>query len=102
MTILSQVFKRRRMKKFIVERTIPGAGAMTQSELAAITKKSTQVANDLDKPYHWIQSYVTDDKVFCVHIAPDKETVLKHSAMTSIPADNVYKVCSVIDPSTGG
>ena len=90
------------MKKFIVERTIPGAGAMTQKELTQITRKSSAVAHEIDKPYHWVQSFVTEDKIFCVHIAPDKETVLKHSEIGSFPVDAVYEVCNVIDPSTGG
>jgi hypothetical protein len=88
------------MKKFIIERTIPGIGEMTREELSEIAQKSNAVLRDFNTSYHWLHSYVAGDKLFCVHIAPDKETVLKHSAMGCFPVDQVYEVQSVIDPTT--
>ena len=89
------------MKKFIIERTIPGAGALTPEELAEIAKKSNAAIGDLGKSYHWVHTYVTDDKLFCVHVAQDKETILKHSALGCFPVDKVYEVHETIDPCTG-
>jgi hypothetical protein len=90
------------MKKFIIERSIPGAGSMTQTELVEIAKKSNAVISELGKPYHWLQTFVTEDKLFCVHVAADKETVLKHGAMGCFPVDRIYEVRDVIDASTAG
>jgi len=73
---------------------------MTASDLSEITKKSLAVGAELDKPYHWIHSYVVEDKIFCVHVAPDMETIMKHSAMACFPIDRVYEVKHMIDPST--
>ena len=90
------------MKKFIIERNIPGAGSFTHADLVEIAKKSNAVARELNTDYHWIQTYVTEDKLFCVHIAPDEETVRKHAAMGCFPVDKVYEVATIIDPSTAG
>jgi hypothetical protein len=73
---------------------------MSQEELAEICQKSNAVIRDLNKPYHWIHSYVAGDKLFCVHIAPDMETVIKHSDLGCFPVDKVYEVQEVIDPTT--
>ncbi len=61
------------MKKFVVERNLPGAGNLSSEELQAISKTSCEVINLLDKPYYWIQSFVTDDKIYCIHIAENEE-----------------------------
>ncbi len=90
------------MKKYVVERTIPGAGQMTPAELTEIAKKSNAVIGELGKPYHWLHSYVVDDKIFCVHIAPDEETIRKHAALGCFPVDKVYEVKTIIDPTTAG
>jgi hypothetical protein len=88
------------MKKFIIERKLPGAGKLTPSELKAIALKSTDVINALDAPYHWIETYVTDNKLYCIHIAPDLETVMEHSLQGGFPADYVAEVRGMIDPTT--
>ncbi len=74
---------------------------MQPEELSEIAKKSSAAIKDLGKPYHWVQTYITDGKLFCIHIAPDLETVLKHSALGCFPVDHVYEVQHIIDASTG-
>jgi hypothetical protein len=88
------------MKKFIIERDIPGAGKLTPAELKAIAKKSCEVVSNLDAPYHWIETFVTDNKLYCVHIAPDRETVLEHACQGGFPVDNIAEVRSMMDPTT--
>ncbi|AYB31834.1 DUF4242 domain-containing protein [Chryseolinea soli] len=88
------------MKKFIIERELPGAGKLTPSELKAIATKSCDVVDNLEAPYHWIQTFVTDNKLYCVHIAPDRETVLEHARQGGFPADKVSEVRSIMDPTT--
>jgi hypothetical protein len=88
------------MKKFIIERDLPGAGKLSTAELKAIAQTSCSVVENLDKPYHWIQTFVTDNKLYCVHIAPDKETVLEHAKQGGFPANSVVEVRSIMDPTT--
>ena len=88
------------MKKYVIERTVPNAGALSKEELAEITKVSIQAINDLGKQYHWIETFVVEDKLFCVHIAPDEETVREHSALGCFPIDRIYEVKSMIDPTS--
>lgn len=90
------------MKKFIVEREIPGLSKLSQEELQAITRKSNGVLDEMNAPYHWMQSFVTDDKMYCLHIAPDEETVREHARRGGFPADRVVEVKSFIDPTTTG
>ncbi|HEY5747904.1 MAG TPA: DUF4242 domain-containing protein [Chryseolinea sp.] len=88
------------MKKFIIERELPGAGKLTASELQAIATKSCEVVDNLEAQYHWIQTFVTDNKLYCVHIAPDRETVLEHARQGGFPANEVSEVRSIMDPTT--
>ena len=88
------------MKKFIIERELPGAGKLTQEELKSIAIKSCDVVNGLDKPYHWLETFVTDNKLYCVHIAPDAETVIEHAKRGGFPANKVSEVKSIMDPTT--
>jgi hypothetical protein len=88
------------MKKFIIERDLPGAGKLTAKELKAIAEKSCSVVNNLEEPYHWIQTFVTDNKLYCVHIAPDKETVMEHARQGGFPVDHIAEVKSIMDPTT--
>ena len=87
------------MKKFIIERSIPGAGEFSKEDLAEIAKKSNAVAFELGIPYHWIHTYITKDKFFCVHVAPDMETVIKHAHMGCFPIDHIYEVEAMFDSS---
>ena len=89
------------MPKFVIERELPGAGKLSSAELHDISAKSNQVISDLGPDIHWLHSYVTDDKLFCVYIAPDEDIIFEHARCGGFPADKVLKVSTVIDPSTG-
>ena len=88
------------MPKFVIERELPGAGKLSLAELQGISKKSCAVLQELGPHVQWIQSYVTDDKIYCVYIAPDEAAVRKHAEMGGFPANSVSEVRSVIDPTT--
>jgi hypothetical protein len=86
--------------KYLIEREIPGAGALPASELRAISQKSCGVLAQLGTRIQWIESYVTDDKIYCVYIAPNEELVREHAAMGGFPANSVARVRAMIDPTT--
>jgi hypothetical protein len=88
------------MPKFIIERSIPGAGKLTAEQLQGISQKSCGVLNQLGPKIQWVQSFVTDDKIYCVYIAPNAELVQEHARQGGFPADSVAKVMTVIDPTT--
>jgi len=88
------------MPKFIIEREIPGAGKLTPAELQGISQKSCGVLMALGPQIQWIESYVTDDKVYCVYIAPDEATVREHAKQGGFPANRISEVRGVIDPTT--
>ena len=89
------------MPKFVIERNIPGAGALTQEQIAGISKTSCSVLNTLGPQIQWVESYVTDDKIYCIYIAPDEATVRHHATLGGWPADSVLQVRKVIDPAAG-
>jgi hypothetical protein len=89
------------MPKFMIERELPGAGNLTSAELQAISQKSNQVIGTLGPEIRWLQSYVTDDKIYCVYVAPDEDIILEHARCGGFPANTVTRVSTVIDPSTG-
>ena len=88
------------MPKYVIEREIPGAGKLSDKELNAISQKSCKVLNGMKGSAQWVQSYVTDDKVYCVYIAPDEEAVREHARQGGFPANRIARVRSVIDPTT--
>ncbi|MBO9664443.1 DUF4242 domain-containing protein [Dokdonella sp.] len=88
------------MPKYVIERDIPGAGRLTAQELQAISQKSCGVLRDMGPQVQWLQSYVTDDKIYCVYIAPDEASVREHAAQGGFPANSVARVRAVIDPTT--
>jgi len=88
------------MPKFMIERDIPGAGKLAPQELQAISQKSLGVLKELGPQIQWVQSYVTDDKVYCVYVAPNEEAVRKHAQLGGFPANRISQVRSVIDPTT--
>ena len=88
------------MPKYVIEREIPGAGAIPAADLQAISQKSCSVLQGLGPQIQWVQSYVTDDKIYCIYIAPDKETVLEHAKQGGFPANSVAEVRTMIDPTT--
>jgi len=89
------------MPKYVIERTAPGAGAMSPSQLHDISCKSNDVLAKMAPRVQWQQSYVTDDKIYCVYIAEDANAVREHATVGGFPADSVALVSAVIDPSTG-
>ena len=88
------------MPKFVIEREIPGAGALSPQELQAISQASCGVLRDLGPSIQWLHSYVTDDKVYCVYIAPNEELVREHAHKGGFPANRISEIRSVIDPTT--
>jgi len=90
------------MKRFIIERKLPGAGDMTPEEIKAISKTSVDVITAMGKAYSWVQSFVTDDKIYCIHIAENKEDIRTHARCGNIPVNSIEEIKSVIDPSTAG
>ncbi len=88
------------MPKFVIEREIPGAGKLTPADLHAISQKSCGVLNQMGPKIQWVQSFVTDDKIYCIYIAPDADTVRQHANAGGFPANSVVQVRAVIDPTT--
>jgi hypothetical protein len=88
------------MPKYVIERELPGAGKMSPGELQGVAQKSCGVLRNLGPEIQWVQSYVTDDKIYCVYIAPNAEIVREHAKQGGFPANTVAQVRSVIDPST--
>jgi hypothetical protein len=89
------------MSKYVIERTMPGAGRLTPAELRAASAVSNEALAALSPRVKWQQSYVTQDKIFCVYIADDADAVREHARLAGLPADAIHEVGSVIDPSTG-
>ena len=88
------------MPKFVIERELVGAGKLPPQELQAISQKSCSVLQGMGPKIQWVQSFVTDDKIYCLYIAPDEETVKQHAQKGGFPASTVARVRSVIDPTT--
>ena len=88
------------MPKYVIERDIPGAGKLSPEELQAISQKSCGVLREMGPQIQWVHSYVTDDKVYCVYVAPDEEAVRKHAQQGGFPANRISRVRSIIDPTT--
>jgi len=89
------------MKKFVVERNLPGAGNLSKEELQSISKASCEVIDHLGKPYHWIQSFVTGDKIYCIHVAESEEVIREHARLGKFPINTIAEVKAIIDPVTG-
>jgi hypothetical protein len=89
------------MPKYIIEREIPGAGDMSREQLRAIAETSCGVLRDLNNSeYHWITSFVTGNKIYCVHVAPNEEVVREHARRGGFPADRIEQVSTQIDATT--
>jgi hypothetical protein len=86
--------------KYVIEREIPGAGDFTPEQLKAISQTSCGVLRNLGPQIQWLHSYVTDDKIYCVYIAPDEDTVRKHAEQGGFPANRISQVRTIIDPTT--
>jgi hypothetical protein len=88
------------MPKFVIERELTGAGKLPKAELQAISEKSCGVLQSMGPKIQWLQSFVTDDKIYCVYIAPNEDAVRQHAQKGGFPANVVARVRSVIDPTT--
>jgi hypothetical protein len=88
------------MPKYIIERELPGAGKLSAQELQAISQKSCGVLQKMGPQIQWVQSYVVDDKIYCVYIAPNEQMVREHAQRGGFPANRISEVRSVIDPTT--
>jgi len=88
------------MPKYIIERELPGAGRLSTSDLHGISQRSCQVLRNLGPTIQWVESFVTDDKVYCIYIAPDAEIIRKHAEQGGFPANRISEIKTVIDPTT--
>ncbi|SDD54928.1 Protein of unknown function [Dyadobacter soli] len=88
------------MKKFLIERDIPDLGNLSEEALRAISQISCATVNSLEAPYHWIQSFVTQDKLYCIHIAESEEVVREHARLGNFPVKSIAEVKGIIDPAT--
>ena len=88
------------MPKYIIERELPGAGDLGDDQIRGISQKSCQVLGELEPKIQWVESFVTDDKIYCVYIAPSKELIEKHAQQGGFPANKISKVRRMIDPTS--
>jgi hypothetical protein len=88
------------MPKYVIEREIPGAGALTTDQLQGISQKSCGVLRNLGPEIQWVHSYVTENKIYCIYIAPNEEMVREHAKQGGFPANKISEVKSIIDPTT--
>jgi hypothetical protein len=88
------------MPKYIIERELPGAGDLGDDQVRGISQKSCQVLGELGPQIQWVESFVTDDKIYCVYIAPNKEMIEKHAQKGGFPANKISKIRRMIDPTT--
>lgn len=90
------------MKKFVIERNIPKVGASSEEQMRAMAQKSNSVLAQLGPGVQWRESYVTDDKIYCVYIAENKDLVKEHARLAGFPADKISEVSTVLDPTSEG
>lgn len=88
------------MPRYVIERELPDAGKLSQQELRDVSQKSCDVLRQMGPEIQWLHSYVTDDKIYCVYIAPDEKMIREHAQKGGFPADRVARVETVIDPVT--
>lgn len=88
------------MPKFVIERELPGAGSLTADQIRGISQKSCQVLQQLGPQIQWVHSYVTDDKIYCIYIAPNAEMIATHAREGGFPADSISEVRRIIDPTS--
>ena len=88
------------MPKYVIEREIPGAGKLSPAELQGISQKSCSVLQKLGPQVQWLQSYVTDDKIYCVYIAPNEAAIREHASQGGFPANRISRVRTLIDPTS--
>lgn len=90
------------MPKYVIERDVPNAGKLTEGELRDISIRSIQALGELGPKIQWLHSFVTDDKVYCVYIAPDDAMIRRHAEMVGLPANRISAVRRLLDPANAG
>ncbi len=90
------------MPKYLIERDIPGAGKLSSAEVHAIAQRSCDILDRLGPKIQWVQSYVTDDRIYCIYIAPSEEIIHEHAKQGGFPANRIAQVRTIIDPTTAG
>jgi uncharacterized protein DUF4242 len=88
------------MPRYVIERNLPGAGQLSPQELQAISQRSCNVLKDLGSRIQWMESYVTDDRIYCVYLAPDEELIREHARRGGFPVDRISRVSRKISPLT--
>lgn len=88
------------MSKYVIEREIPGAGNLSSHELQAVSQKSCNILNEMGPTIQWVESYVTDDKVYCIYIAPDEAAIRDHAEKGEFPANRIAEIKTTIDPAS--
>jgi hypothetical protein len=88
------------MPKFVIERDIPNAGSLSPQQLQEISQKSCEVLRGMGTQTQWVESYVTDDKIYCIYVAPNEDAVREHAQQGDFPANRISRIRSVIDPTT--
>lgn len=87
------------MPQFVIERNVPGAGSLTEEQLRDLSMRSLETLSEMGPQIQWLHSYVTEDKVYCVYLAPDEDTIREHARRVGIPADRVSAVRRLLDPA---
>jgi hypothetical protein len=88
------------MPQFVIEREMPGAGSLSPDQLQGASQQSCSVLRDMGPDIQWVQSYVTDDKIYCIYRAPDEKLIRQHAEKAGFPANSISEVRNVIDPTT--
>jgi len=88
------------MPKYVIERVVPGASKLSTAELKSMSQRSCNVLNEMGSQIQWVHSYVTDNKIYCIYIAPNEEMVKEHARLGGFPANHVASVKTMIDPTT--
>jgi Nickel responsive protein SCO4226-like len=87
------------MPQFVIEREIEGAGALSEAQIRQVSLQSLEALKEIGSQIQWLHSYVTEDKVYCIYLAPDEDTILEHARRAKIPANRVSAVRRLIDPA---
>ena len=88
------------MPKYLIEREIPNAGKLTTEQLQAISHKSCCILSEMGTKIQWLHSYVTDNKIYCVYIAPDEASIREHASLGAFPINQIAQIKTIIDPTT--
>ena len=89
------------MPKFVIEREVPGAGSLTEIQIREVSMRSLRALKELGVQIQWVHSYVTEDKVYCVYLAPNEDIIREHARRAGLPADRISAVRRLIDPTSG-